>query len=186
MSFFVDFLPLIAFFATFKLYGILPATGVLIVLTLLCAGWQYHRTGKVPMSQLITAGIVAVFGGLTLVFHDERFIKMKPTIIQLLFASAIIIGQRIGKNPLRMMFEKTIQLTEQGWRILTRNFSLFFILMAGVNELVWRNVPTETWVNFKVFGVLGLTVIYIFLQMVWIQRFAITPPQQDDTPSESS
>jgi intracellular septation protein len=108
------------------------------------------------------------------------------TIIQLLFASAIIIGQRIGKNPLRMMFEKTIQLTEQGWRILTRNFSLFFILMAGVNELVWRNVPTETWVNFKVFGVLGLTVIYIFLQMVWIQRFAITPPQQDDTPPQSS
>lgn len=180
MAFLLDFLPLIAFFGTFKLYGILPATGALIILTLLSALWQYRHTGKLPITQLITAAVVALFGGLTLLFHDDRFIKMKPTIIQLLFALILFIGQKLGKNPLQRALGATLHLTEQGWRILNRNFTAFFLLMAITNELVWRNVPTETWVNFKVFGMMGLSLMFIFWQMARIQRFAIESTKDEN------
>lgn len=171
MAFLLDFLPLIAFFTAFKLYGILQATAILIILTLLCSWYNYHITKKIPTAQLITAAIVAIFGGLTLIFNDERFIKMKPTIIQLIFAAILLIGQAIGKNPLENVLGKTLSLTAKGWKVLTRNFSLFFIAMACINEIVWRNFPTETWVNFKVFGMMGLSIAFIFWQTLRIQRF---------------
>jgi intracellular septation protein len=171
MAFLLDFLPLIAFFGVFKIYGILPATATLVITTLLCALWHYRHTGKLPTSQLITAAVVALFGGLTLLFHDERFIKMKPTIIQLLFAAILIAGHKLGKNPLRSVLGKTLEITDRGWFILTRNFSCYFIVMAIANEIIWRHVSTETWVNFKVFGMMGISVLFIFWQMVWIQKF---------------
>ncbi|MGE0272838.1 MAG: septation protein A [Alphaproteobacteria bacterium] len=168
----IDAGPLAAFFAVFKFGdklmlggGLMPATGVLIVATLIATVVAYIIERRIALMPLITAGLVVVFGGLTLWLADETFIKMKPTIVYLLFAAALLGGLALGRPFLKSLFQMAFHLTDEGWRILTLRWGLFFIAMAVLNEIVWRNFSTDLWVDLKVFGFLPLTMLFALAQI---------------------
>jgi intracellular septation protein len=121
---------------------------------------------------------VLVFGGLTLILHDELFIKLKPTIIYLLFAGTLIGGLIFNKPFLSIVFDSMFHLTEEGWRKLTIRWSVFFLLLAVLNEIVWRTQTTDTWVNFKVFGVMPLTFIFALLQYPVMTKYHVSPDEK--------
>ena len=120
---------------------------------------------------IATAVLVVVFGGLTFWFDDAHFIKMKPTIINLLFAGVLLGGLLTGRPLLKLLFGEAFNLTEEGWRKLTLRWILFFVVMAVLNEIVWRNFSEGTWVNFKVFGILPLTLVFAMSQIGLIKRY---------------
>jgi intracellular septation protein len=120
---------------------------------------------------LVSAVIVVVFGGLTLVLQDELFIKLKPTIIYLLFAGVLFGGIMFGKNVLAIVFDRMFHLTAEGWRKLTVRWALFFLFLAVLNEAVWRTQSTDTWVAFKVFGVVPLTFVFAALQYPLLAKY---------------
>ena len=125
------------------------------------------------MMPLMTAGIVGVFGGLTLWLQDETFIKMKPTIIQGIFGALLIAGLFAKRLFLKSLLGAAWNLSDEGWRVLTIRFALFFFVMAAINEAVWRTQSTELWVNFKVFGLMALTFVFIMAQMPMLKRYTI-------------
>ena len=176
VKYLVDWGPLIAFFVAFKVGGLMQATAVLIVVTAVLTGLGYFLTRKIQPMPLVTLAVVGVFGGLTIWLQDETFIKMKPTIILSLFAAVLIGGLAIGKPPLKFLMGSALELDEAGWRKLTFRFALFFIATAVLNEIIWRTQSTDLWVNFKVFGVLGLNVVFILTQFPLIKRHQLKSP----------
>ena len=169
-----DYGPLVLFFAAYWLSGLMAATAVIVVASLvaLALTWFYER--RVPIMPLVTAGVVSVFGGLTLWLQDETFIKMKPTIIQGIFAAVLLGGLAMGRPLLKPLLGKMMPpMTDAGWRGLTFRYGLFFIAMAVLNEIVWRTQSTDFWVNFKVFGIMALTIGFIMLQMPFMNRHMI-------------
>ena len=169
----VDYGPLAAFFIAYWLYDLLAATAALMAVTPVVLLLDYVLERRVAIVPLVTAGIVLVFGGLTLWLHDETFIKMKPTIVELVFAAILFGGLLFDRPLLKPLFGAAWQLEERGWRILTRRFALFFIAMAGLNELVWRTQSTDVWVNFKVFGLIALTFLFTMAQLPLIKRYQV-------------
>lgn len=171
----VDFGPLLAFFVAYGLSGIMAATAAVMAagVAALLAGWIVEkRLAPVP---LLTTLLLLVFGGLTLWLADETFIKMKPTIINLLFAALLLGGLAVDRILLRHVLGAAFALTDAGWRLLTVRWAVFFAAMAGLNELVWRTQSTDLWVSFKVFGLIGLTVVFSIAQMPFLRRHAPTP-----------
>jgi intracellular septation protein len=152
--------------------GIFVATAVFMVAILVALAVSYALTRHLPMMALVTAVIVVVFGSLTLVLHDDTFIKMKPTIIYVLFGGLLLGGLWFNKSLLAVVFDSVFDLTEEGWRKLTLRWALFFLALAVLNEVVWRTQSTDFWVNFKVFGVLPLTFIFAALQFPLLQKHA--------------
>jgi len=150
--------------------GIFAATAVFMVAVLIALGVSYALTRHLPAMALVSAAIVIVFGGLTLVLHDELFIKLKPTIIYVLFGGVLLGGLAFGKPLLGMVFDQMFHLTDEGWRKLTLRWALFFLALAVLNEIVWRTQSTDTWVTFKAFGVLPLTLVFAALQYPLLQR----------------
>jgi len=138
-------------------------------------GISYALTRHLPLMPLVTAVVVVVFGTLTLVLHDELFIKVKPTIIYVLFSGALLIGLAFGKSLLGVVFDSVFHLTEEGWRKLTLRWGLFFLALALLNEVVWRTQTTNVWVSFKVFGVVPLTFIFAALQYPLLHKYALHP-----------
>ena len=149
------------------------ATATFIVTTLLALAISFALTRRLPLMPFVTAIIVVVFGGLTLWLHDATFIKVKPTIIYCLFGGTLLGGLAFGKSFLGYVFDSVFRLTDEGWRRLTIRWGLFFFALAILNEIVWRAVSTDTWVAFKVFGVVPLTFVFALLQMRLINRTAI-------------
>jgi intracellular septation protein len=147
------------------------ATAAFIVATLLALVVSYALTRRLPLMPFVTAIVVVVFGGLTLWLHDETFIKLKPTIIYLLFGGVLLGGLVFGKSLLGYVFESVFKLTDEGWRKLTLRWGVFFVLLAVLNEILWRNVSTDTWVSFKVFGFLPLTIVFAMAQIPLINRY---------------
>ena len=157
--------PLVLFFFSNAKFGIFIATGVLMVgvVAALTASWLLTR--HVPVMPLVTAVAVLVFGGLTFIFQDELFIKMKPTIVNTIFGSVLLIALAMGKPLLPVVLDSMMRLTETGWKILTLRWGLFFFVLAGIIEVVWRTQTTDFWVSFKVFGTMPLTVIFALAQL---------------------
>ena len=156
--------PLLVFFLLNARKDIYWATGgfmVAIVISLV-ASWRLE--GRLPVVPLFTAFFVLVFGGLTLVLRDDTFIKVKPTIVNGLFAVILFGGLATGRALLQVAFGSALQLTTEGWRQLTFRWACFFVLLAVLNEAVWRNFSRDTWVTFKTFGILPLTILFMVLQ----------------------
>ena len=159
-----EILPLIFFFITNAKYGIIVATKIFVITTLIALVVSYLHLKKVSTPLLITSFLVLIFGGLTIFFKDPTFIKLKPTIVYLLFSSFLFLGLKLKKNFLKIYLSSLIKLNNLGWDILTKRWSLFFFTMAILNEIIWRNFSTDFWVSFKVFGFLPLTIIFMMLQ----------------------
>ena len=171
----LDLGPLLLFFAANSRYGIFVATALFMAAIVAALGISYALTRHLPLMPLITAVVVVVFGTLTLVLHDELFIKVKPTIIYTLFGGTLLIGLAFGKSLLGVVFDSVFHLTEEGWRKLTWRWALFFLALAVLNELVWRTQTTNVWVSFKVFGVMPLTFIFAALQYPLLHKYAQHP-----------
>jgi len=152
--------------------GIFVATAVFMVAIVAALAVSYVMTRHLPVMPLVTAIIVLVFGSLTLVLHDEHFIKLKPTIIYLLFGGLLLGGLALGKPLLSMVFDSVFHLTEEGLRKLTVRWALFFLVLAILNEIVWRTQTTDVWVSFKVFGVVPLTFLFGALQYPLLTKYA--------------
>jgi intracellular septation protein len=171
--------PLVVFFVVNGKYGIFAATGVLMAGVVLTLAVSWAITKHLPAMPVVTALLVLVFGTLTYVLHDESFIKLKVTILYSLFGAALIGALYFGKLLLPIVFDMAIHIDDAGWRKLTWRWGLFFFFLAGLNEVVRRVVTTDDWVNFKVFGILPLTLVFAIAQAPLIMRHEISPEEED-------
>lgn len=177
MQLLFDFFPLIAFFIAYKLGGVFVATGVLIaaVLVQICVQWIRHR--RISSMMLVSAALVLVFGGLTLWIHDEAFIKWKVTVVNWLFAAGFLISQFVGEQPIvQRMMSGSMTLERRLWVRLNTMWAVFFFLLGAINLYVMFSFSTDVWARFKVFGVIGLTLVFALVQGLWL---ASRLPQQD-------
>ena len=163
--------PLVVFFLANQRAGLFVATGLFMAAMLTSLGVSFALTRRLPVMPVVSAVLVLVFGGLTLWLQDELFIKLKPTIVNLLFGAVLLGGLAFGRPLLPLVLGSVFQLTEEGWRRLTLRWGLFFLLLALLNEFVWRNLTTEAWVNFKVFGIMPLTLLFALAQTPLIMRY---------------
>lgn len=154
-----EFGPLGAFFVVNLVFGIMPATATLVGLTVLAALIAWRAERRVPVMPLVGAAMVSVFGGLTLLLDDAFFLKIKPTVVSLLFAAALAVGLLLRRNVLRIAFGSFLEMDEVGWRRLTVYWIGVFVLMAAANEIAWRSLSTDGWVTFKTFGLTGLSLL---------------------------
>ena len=157
--------PLVVFFIVNARAGIFWGTGIFMVATIVSLIASHFMFGRIPVMPLISGACVVVFGGLTLYLQDDHFIKIKPTIVNVLFAAALFGGLLMGHSLLKLVFGEVFRLTEDGWRKLTRRWACFFAVLALLNEVMWRSVSTDTWVSFKVFAILPLTMVFAVAQI---------------------
>jgi intracellular septation protein len=159
--------------------GFIIVTAAFIPLMLVTTGILWRLTGKLSKMQVTTVVLVVVFGGLSVWLNDERFFKMKPTIIYALFAGVLGLGLLRGQSWLRIVMEEALPMQPEGWMILTRRLALFFAALAVANELVWRLMSTDAWVNFKTFGLTIALFAFFMLQGGLIARYGIPEEEQD-------
>ncbi len=167
----LDIGPLVLFFVVNARFGIYAATGAFMVAVLIALAVSYALTRHVALMPVVTAIIVLIFGGLTIVLHNDLFIKLKPTIIYVLFGGTLLIGLLLDKPFLSIVFDQMFHLTDEGWRKLTWRWIIFFFALAVLNEIVWRSFSTDTWVSFKLFGVVPLTFLFGALQYPLIMKY---------------
>ena len=170
----------IFFFANAK-FGIFYATAAFMVAITVSLSVSWALTRRLAIMPLVTGIVVLVFGGLTLFLQDEMFIKLKPTIVNTLFGAILLGGLAFGQSLLGYVFDSVFRLDDEGWRKLTLRWGLFFLFLAVLNELIWRNFPTDFWVTFKVFGVMPISFIFAMAQMPLIARYAVD--RDEETPA---
>jgi intracellular septation protein len=172
MKFLFDLFPVLLFFVAFKFGDIWIATGVAIAATFVQIGWLLARKKKVDPMLWVSLGIIVVFGGLTLLLHDETFIKWKPTVLYWLFATSFLVAEfAFGKNLIRTVMSKELQLPDPVWRKVLLSWIGFFLVMGGVNLYVAFHYPTETWVNFKLFGFMSLMFVFVIAQGLMLAKY---------------
>lgn len=169
--------PLALFFIVNARAGLMAGTAVFMAATsvALIVNWLLEK--RLPIMPLVGCFFVLVFGGLTLWLDDELFIKIKPTVVNLLLSVSLFIGMALRRNLLKVVLGAALELREEGWRILTLRWACFFLFLAIANEIVWRSFDTEMWVNFKVFGIMPLSLIFSMAQIPVILRYQIAPPE---------
>tara|TARA_S200000501_G_scaffold67999_1_gene59607 strand:- start:39 stop:569 length:531 start_codon:yes stop_codon:yes gene_type:complete len=171
LKLFVDYAPIVVFFITYWLADLFAATAAIIIATVIVLTISLIVERRIPIMPLVTGIIIVLFGGLTLWLNDETFIKMKPTIIQVIFGLILLGGLYTKHLFLEKLLGASIKMEREGWEIFTRRFSFFFFSMALLNEFVWRTQSTDFWVNFKVFGILVLTIIFLIGQLKLLKKF---------------
>src|ERR1700719_206777 len=171
----LDLGPLLVFFVANSRFGIFAATGAFMAAIVLALAVSYALTRHLPIMPLVTAIVVVVFGTLTLVLHDELFIKVKPTIIYVLFGGVLLGGLAFGRSLLGIVFDSVFHLTPEGWRKLTLRWALFFLALAVLNEAIWRTQSTDFWISFKLFGFVPITFVFAALQYPLLMRYAAEP-----------
>ena len=170
--------PLVAFFITNWKFGIFPATGVLMACVVAALAVSWIMTRHLPVMPVVTCVAVVFFGALTFVFHDELFIKLKPTIVNSMFGAILLGALAFGKPLLPVVLDSVMRLTEEGWRKLTLRWGLFFFVLAAINEIVWRTQTTDFWVSFKAFGIMPLTIVFALSQVPLIMRHELKDEQK--------
>ena len=189
----LDFGPVVLFFAGFRFVkdasyviggqsysGFILMAGFFAALTALTTFVLWRLTGKVSRMQIVTLVLILVMAGFTLWFNDERFFKMKPTIIYTIFAGVLGAGLLQGKSYLKLVMEETVPMQPEGWMVLTRRITAFFAVLAMLNEIIWRNFSTEIWVDFKTFGLTFALFAFFILQARIFERFAIPEEAKDE------
>lgn len=160
--------------------GFIVTTALFVGLIIVTSAILWRLEGKLSKMQLVTLVIVIVMGGLSIWLNDERFIKMKPTLIYAFFAGALLIGLLRGQSYLELVMQDAFPMTSEGWMVLTRRFVAFFILLALANEGVWRSFSTETWVTFKTFALTAAPMIFIAAQFRLFEKFGLPDPSESD------
>ena len=189
----LEFGPIILFFIGFSRFkdqvfviggteysGFIVMTAAFVPLLIATTAILWALTGKLSKMQLATVVLVIVFGGMSVYFNDERFFKMKPTMIYLLFAGILGVGLARGQSYLKVVMEEALPLQPAGWMILTQRFCGFFAALAVANEVIWRNFSTETWVNFKTFGLTAALFLFFIMQAKLIERYSIAEKKDQD------
>jgi len=169
----IDIGPLAVFFIFYSRSDLKSAIIPLMIATIIAVLFSYIMEKKIPIMPTVGAFIILIFGGLTIYFDNEVFFKMKPTIINLLFALILYGGVIVKKPLLKFLLGAAIKLEDEGWKILTQRWISFFIALAVLNEIVWRTQSTDIWVNFKVFGILPITFIFTMTQFPLIKKYQI-------------
>lgn len=157
--------------------GFIIVTAFFIPLLLISTGILWKLTGHLSRMQVVTAVLVIVFGGLSVWFNDERFFKMKPTMIYLFFGGTLAIGLLQGKSYLQYVMEEAMPLQDEGWMILTKRLALFFIVLAVLNEVIWRGFSTDTWVTFKTFGLTAAVFLFFMTQGKLFSQYGVEQPE---------
>lgn len=182
----IDFGPLLVFFIGNAYFGIFNATGAFMVAMVIALIVSKKLLNHVPMMTLVTGAIVLVFGGLTLYLNDEIFIKLKPTIINGMFAAILFAGMARGRYLLESVFGPAFPpMKQKGWQLLTRNWAFFFVFLALLNEYIWRNYSTDFWVSFKVFGMMPLSFVFTFTQVPILMKYADMTDEDEDNEEKS-
>lgn len=184
LKFALELGPLVVFFFANSQYGIFTATMVFMVAIVVSLAVSYAISRTIPTMPVVTAVFVLFFGGLTVWLQDETFIKVKPTIVNLLFASILGLGLLTGRLFLKMVLDSALALSDTGWLIMTRAWIGFFVFLAVLNEIVWRTVSTDTWVTFKVFGVMPITLLFSFSLVPIIMKYTIEPAEEETSNGE--
>lgn len=183
MKFLADFFPILLFFLAYQLYDIYVATAVAIAASFIQVGYFWFRNHRVEKMHLVTLALLILFGGLTLILRDPLFIKWKPTVVNWLFAMVFLGSHFIGKKTIvERMMSHAVTLPLEIWVRLNAAWSLFFVASGALNLYVAFNYAEATWVNFKLFGLLGLTMVFVVLQALYLARHI---QEQDTTPEES-
>lgn len=165
--------PLVAFFIANWKAGIFWGTGIFMVATIVALTASWLLTRKIAMVPLVSAIFVAIFGALTLWLHSDLFIKVKVTLINALFGAVLLGGVAFGRSYLKLVMGEAVKLTEAAWRTLSIRWGLFFLFLAVLNEVVWRSVSTDAWVNFKVFGLLPITLVFALANAPFMSKHMI-------------
>jgi intracellular septation protein len=165
--------PLVLFFLINTRYGIFTATAWFMAAMVVSLAVMWLLARRVAVMPIVSCVILLVFGTLTLLLEDATFIKLKPTIVNVLFGSALLLGLALGKNLLDIVFDGVFRLTPEGWRVLTLRWAGFFFALAILNEILWRGFSTETWMAFKVWGVMPLTMLFAIAQVPLLTRHAL-------------
>lgn len=168
--------PLIAFFIANSRWGIITGTGVFMGAAIVSLGLSLSLFRQIPIMPLVTAAFVLFFGGLTIILNDDFFIKIKPTVVNTMFGVALLGGLAFNRLLMKPLLGTVLELTDEGWRKLSVRWAIFFFVLAILNEIVWRNFSTDMWVNFKVFGMMPLTILFSFSQMPLLTRYR---PQEE-------
>lgn len=158
--------------------GFIVVTAIFIPLIALSTFLLYRMTGKIAKMQIMTLILVVIFGSLTIWFNDERFFKMKPTMIYLLFGGSLAVGLARGESYLQYMMEEVLPLQPEGWMKLTRRITAFFFSLAVLNEVIWRTMSTDTWVSFKTFGLTAAVFLFFMTQSKLFQTYSIDDDQK--------
>ncbi len=169
----IDIGPLAVFFIFYTRSGLQASILPFMIATIIAVLFSYILEKKIPIMPTVGATIVLIFGGLTIYFDNEVFFKMKPTIINFLFAAVLYAGTIIKKPLLKYLLGAALKLEDLGWKILTQRWIGFFIALAILNEIVWRTQSTDVWVNFKVFGILPITFIFTMTQFPLIKKYQV-------------
>ncbi len=185
MKFLIDFFPILLFFVAFKVWGVFVATGVAIVATFAQIAYLRHKTGKVEPMQWLSLGIIVVFGGATLLFHNEAFIKWKPTVLYWAMGGALLGSYWImGKNLIQKLMSAQVSLPQPVWNTLNYSWAIFFIVMGFINIWVAYQFDLDTWVTFKMFGGMGLMLAFVIAQAIYLSRhIQETPESAAKTPN---
>ncbi len=187
MKFLFEIFPVLIFFVVFKLYGIFVATAAAIAASLVQAAWSWYRHSKIEKMVLINLGIIVVFGGATLLLHDETFIKFIPTVLYWAFAAVLAVSELfMGKNLIRAMMGSQMTLPDPVWKRVNLSWVIFFALMGIANLYVAFNFSTDAWVNFKLFGGMGLLLAFAIGQAVVLSRHLESKPEEENRCSTQS
>jgi intracellular septation protein len=176
----LDLGPLIVFFAGFKYLGIFGATAAFMAAVLISLGAGFVLEKRLSPMPLFTALLVLIFGGLTLYLKNDIFIKMKPTVLYAFFGATLIGGLSFKRLFIKYVFAQAFELDETGWRQLTWRWGIFFLTLAVINELVWRNASTAAWVSFKVWGIIPLIFLFALAQTPFVMKHHIEPEKTTD------
>jgi intracellular septation protein len=182
----LDLGPLLIFFAGFKYLGIFGATAMFMAAIVAALALDYVFERRLSPIPLFTAVLVLIFGGLTLYLRNDVFIKMKLTAFYSFFGATLLGGLRFNRLFIKYVFAQAFDLTEAGWRKLTWRWGIFFLLLALLNEVIWRNVSTAAWVSFKVWGVVPLIFLFTLAQTRLVMRHAIEEPQPGGADKDGS
>ena len=177
----IEYCPLVLFFVVNSFYGIYIGTAVLVLTTLMAVGYSWVSTRKIPVILAFGCGAVVLFGALTLIFADETFIKIKPTVVSLMIAAGLLIGLVLRRNPLKALLGETMsmELPDRAWFNLTLIWVAMFATIAAANEWAWRNLSTDGWVSFKVFGLTGISLGFGVVIAIYLSQQASDPKTGD-------